>query len=329
MSAPEKAKIFFLRCRFLALPLLLALSDFSIRRSYLFSQSAKEFGIFFLSVFYEILFYAVIFFLLSRVKKLRTLLIGIFSAGLSVVLILLYGHYFYFGVLPNNASINFILDHVQDAFALTSASIHWYHGIIFMLLFIIIFFFTKLGTEAAASFSKKISYSSLALFLGISLVLNNNVRFHPDSYSITPNMLFAVNYVAQERLFGSQFEIRRGYVKRQFTILPKEKTVPAFNCLLLIGESVRGKNMHYNGYQRETTPFVDSLLSSGRSISFPRYAANCVSTQYAVPLILSGNFTAEKLPQPYIYDYLKSWTTAKTFFVSSQSMVVSQCKRVI
>jgi len=37
-------------------------------------------------------------------------------------------------------------------------------------------------------------------------------------------------------------------------------------------------------------------------------------------MILSGNYTIEKLNEPYLYDYVKSWTTASTFFFSSQSM---------
>lgn len=308
---------------YLALPLLFGLADFFIRRDYLLSQNAKEIALFPISVIYEIFFYFVLFFLFSLLKKLQTTAVVIFSAGLSFILVLVYGHFFYFGILPNNVSITFALNHYHDAYALTLASVHWYHATVFVILFLIIFSLTQKSIQAVAASSKKNITLAIVIFAGMTLLFSNNVRFHPDSYSFTPNTIFAVKYVVQERLLGSQFEIRRGYVKRQFSMKTREKNQPAYNCLLILGESVRGANMHYNGYERQTSPFVDSLVAAQQIIPFRKYFSNCVSTQYAVPMILSGNFTIEKLHQPYIYDYIKSWTTAKTFFISSQSMVVS------
>ncbi len=316
----KKISSHFIIC---SLPLFFCCADFAIRSEYLLSQNGKELLLFLVSIAYESLFYFTIFFFLSRIPKFKNFVIGFYSTFLSFVFIVVYGHFFYFGVLPNNVSINFVIDHYQDAYALTSASIHWHHLLIFLFLSAGIFFVSQKSVEIISSFSKKITYTVLVIFLGMTLSLSNNVRFHPDSYSFTPNTLFALKYVAQERLFGSQFEIRRGYVKRQFTIKERETIQPKFNCLIILGESARGMNMRYNGYERPTAPFVERMIAEKKIIPFKNYFANCVSTQYAVPMILSGNFTIEKLHQPYLYDYVKSWTTAKTFFISSQSMVVS------
>ncbi|MEW6060438.1 MAG: LTA synthase family protein [Bacteroidota bacterium] len=305
------------------LPVFLVVVDFFIRSQYLLAQSAKERALFLASAVYEWMFYFVCAFGFSFLQKTRSAIMLLYALFLSCVFILVYGHFFYFGTLPNNFSLNFVIDHSSNAYALISASIRWYHPVIVVVLAIGIYTVFRKSVSIVELMSKKITYTIVALFIGTSLVLNNNLRFHPDSYSFTPYTLFAIKYVIQERYFGSSFEIRRGYVKRLFSINSRTKIQPKFNCLFLIGESVRGLNLPYNGYRRQTFPFVDSLIAAKRVLPFKNHIANCVSTQYALPMIFSGCYTLDKLPLAYIYDYVHEWTTAKTFFISSQSMVRS------
>lgn len=305
------------------LPVFFTVVDFLFRSQYLLVQNAKERSLFLVSALYEWMFYFVCAFVFSSLQTMRSAAMLFYALFLSCIFVLVYGHFFYFGTLPNNFSLNFVIEHYRDAYALISASIRWYHPVIVALLTGGMYIVFQRSAIVVGLMSKKIKYTIVALFVGTSVVLNNNVRFHPDSYSLTPYTLFAVKYVIQERYFGSQFEIRRGYVKRLFSINNREKTRPKFNCLLIVGESVRGLNMRYNGYPRHTSPFVDSMIAAQRIIPFRNHISNCVSTQYALPMIFSGSYTLEKLPQPYIYDYAHKWTTAKTFFISSQSMVVS------
>lgn len=280
-------------------------------------------SLFFVSILYECTFYYTAYVFFSSLKKFRSMVILWYSIFLTLVFILVYGHFFYFGTLPNNFSINYVIDHYPDAYALTSASLHWYHFLIFLALTVGMYSIFQKSAAMIPSIPKKITYSVVVLFTAMTITLSNNVRFHPDSYSFTPNTLFAFKYVIQERYFNSKFEIRRGYVKRMFSIKGQKEIRPKYNCLVIVGESVRGLNMRFHGYPRTTTPFLDSMISMGKVIPFKNHISNCVSTQYAVPMILSGNFTLEKLHQPYVYDYVNRWTTAKTFFISSQSMVIS------
>ena len=301
-------------------PTIVFLMDFIIRFEYLKILNTTGFINYSLSFVYEALLYTFLLWLISFVKKSRKYVVLLFVVFITSLQLLVYGHYFYFGVLPNNYSINYLFDHFHDAFTLTVESLRMLYALIFLVLASIHFFAATFSLKEIQFISRKKGITIASLFLLMTLFFNNNLRFQPASYSFTPNTIFSFKYVLQERFFGGKFLIQNGYIQRKFEIKAAQNISVKYNVLLFISESVKRNNLHYNGYERETSPFIDSLIQAGKVIPFDNHFSNSVSTQFSVPIILSGNYTIEKLNQPYIYDYIKSWTDASTFFFSSQSM---------
>ena len=304
----------------LLFPFIVFLMDFIIRFKYIKILNTTGFINYSLSFVYEALLYTFLLWLISFVKKSRKYVVLLFVLFITSLQLLVYGHYFYFGVLPNNYSINYLFDHFHDAFTLTVESLRMLYALIFLVLATIHYFAATFSLKEIQFISRKKGIGIASVLLLMTLFFNNNVRFQPASYSFTPNTIFSFKYVLQERFFGGKFLIQNGYVQRKFEIKEREKIPAKYSVLLFISESVKRNNLHYNGYEKETSPFIDSLISVGKVIPFLNHFANSVSTQFSVPIILSGNYTIEKLNQPYVYDYIKSWTNTSTFFFSSQSM---------
>lgn len=294
--------------------------DFITRFEYLKILNTTGFINYSLSFVYEALLYTFLLWLISFVKKSRKYVVLLFVVFITSLQLLVYGHYFYFGVLPNNYSINYLFDHFHDAFTLTVESLRKVYILIFLALASIHFFAVSFSLKEIQLLSRKKGIIVASFFLLMTLFFNNNVRFQPASYSFTPATIFSMKYVLQERFFGGKFLIQNGYIQRKFEIKERGKIPAKYNVLLFISESVKRNNLHYNGYDRATSPFIDSMITVGKVIPFYNHFSNSVSTQFSVPIILSGNYTIEKLNEPYIYDYVKAWTNAATFFFSSQSM---------
>lgn len=250
----------------------------------------------------------------------RTVFIAAAAYVLSLIQLTVYGHYFYFGVLPNPYSINYFIDHNSDSLSLMLSSVTWMHAAVFLLLSSIQYQLLRLSLRGCDAVPVRYRISVLGIFLACVIVFNNNVRFAPASYSITPATLFSVKYALQERWFGSTFELHHGYMRRRFEIADRPRVNAKWNCVLFLSESVRKRSFSAYGYGRPTTPFLDSMVNAGAIIRFDHHVSNAVSTQYSVPMLLSGDFTIAKVDHPFIYDYLKKRTDARTYFFTSQSM---------
>ncbi len=301
-------------------PLLIYVIDFITRYKYLKILDTTGLVNFSLSFVYEALFYTFLLWLISFFAKPRKAVVVLFVVFITVLQLLVYAHYFYFGVLPNNYSINYLFDHFHDTLTLTVESLRKVYALIFIALASIHFFAASFSLKEIQFISNKKGIAIASVLLLMTLFFNNNVRFQPASYSFTPNTIFSLKYVLQERFFGGKFLIQNGYVQRKFEIKERKKIPAKYNVLLFISESVKRNDLHYNGYEKETSSFIDSLIRAEKVIPFLNHFSNSVSTQFSVPMILSGNYTIEKLNEPYVYDYIKSWTDATTFFFSSQSM---------
>jgi len=301
-------------------PALLLLADLIIRFSYLKVLEPSLLIHFALSFIFDTVFYFSLLWLVSLLPGRKMIALGILVFSITITQMITYGHYFYFGVLPNPYSINYFIEHSADSMSLISSSIRWFHVFVFFALFSSQFYLLRNALNGVTTLSSRIQYSIVGFFIVVAVVFNNNVRFAPASYSITPATIFSVKYVLQERWFNSSFELRKGYVRRRFEIAERPTIAARYNVILFISESVRKKDFSSYGYERKTTPFLDSLIASGSAIQFHHHVSNAVSTQYSVPMIFSGNFTIEKTDQPFVYDYIHRWTNAKTLFFTSQSM---------
>ena len=303
-----------------ALPILIFIVDLILRWDFFSVAESDSILLFSFSFFYELIFYTTIFFLISKSKRYKFILILIFSTFLILFQIIVYEHYNYFGVTLNNYSLNFFLKHPLEAFSLTASSINLIHILIFFGVILFYFFLINKSVRILEILSKKFIKIVLFSFFLLTAVFQNNVRFSSASYSFTPSNLFSIVYVIRENLFDENFLVHRGYVKRKFEIKDKIISEPKYNFLIILSESVRKNNYSAYNYNRKTTPFLDELIKNNSVILFKNHFSNSVSTQYSNPILLSGNFTLERLNHPFIYDYLKKWLQINTFFFSPQAM---------
>ncbi len=303
-----------------ALPTFVVILDLLIRFPYLRILELSVLQHYLYSYLFEWTFSFMIVWLISFSARSRTAVLAATAVVLSLCQLIVYGHYFYFGVLPNPYSINYCIDHTSDSLSLIISGVTWVHAVIFVNLVIIHSILLRLALKGCDTIPAKYRWAFAGCFLGCFIVFNNNVRFAPASYSVTPATLFSLKYTLQERWSGAAMEVHHGYMRRRFDVAERPHIRSQYNCILFISESLRKKNVSSYGYNRNTTPFIDSMISAGSVVRFHHHVSNAVSTQYSVPMILSGDFTIDKIDHPFIYDYLKWWTDARTYFFTSQSM---------
>ncbi|NUN69370.1 MAG: sulfatase-like hydrolase/transferase [Bacteroidetes bacterium] len=303
-----------------SVPLLITVMDLVIRYPYLRLLDWSTFQHFPVSFLFEWLTVCVIVQLLAKTGRFQKYAIFAVAALISVVQVAAYGHFFYFGILPNPYAINYLIDHSADSLSLIRSSADWKHAVWFLALTGVLFVLLHRSVQAIRPVPVLHRRIILGLFIGAAVVFNNNVRFAPASYSFTPATVFSLKYALQERWFGRTFDLRGGYMRRRFTLEDTTRGTASYNCILFISESVRKRSMSAYGHRRPTTPFLDSLAGSGAALLFRRHVTNAVSTQYSVPMMLSGLFTVRKDDVPYIYDHVRNRTDARTYFFTSQSL---------
>jgi len=74
-------------------------------------------------------------------------------------------------------------------------------------------------------------------------------------------------------------------------------TTQAWNVLLVTVDSLRADRVGYNGYARNTTPFLDSLADDG--VFFRRAYSPSSHTREAVPSILTGTYPSRAVTRRY------------------------------
>jgi glucan phosphoethanolaminetransferase (alkaline phosphatase superfamily) len=296
------------------------IADLAIRYSYLRVLPPALLQHFLYSFIFEWMLCFLISWLIAAVWRQRISFIVIPAALLSVIQLTVYGHYFYFGVLPNPYSITYMIDRSADSFSLIASSVTWMHVVLFVLATAVHTGFLFAGVRGMESVPVTYRRAIAGVFAAVILVFNNNVRFAPASYSVSPATIFSVKYAVQDRWLHSGMELDRGNMRRRFEIAERPRVKTNYNCILFISESLRKRNFSSYGYSRETTPFIDSMMAAGSVIRFHHHMTNAVSTRYSVPMILSGAFSIAGSDRPFIYDYLQRWTDAKSYFFTSQSM---------
>lgn len=303
----------------LGLPTLLLCIDLAFRFDFIAGLPFKKSKYIALSYIFEILACSSLILLVCRVRHRLALsaLLGIFAAA---ALTIIYSHYAYFKVLPNVFSLSFMFDNLENTLVIAFDTIGWLHALSFVVGALILTFLIWFSLRYAPQVCWKTSVVIFMVTIACGLLVNNNVRFHPSSFTGVTNTLFSMKYFTQKRFFDSEVFLRSGNMQRRFEMVEHKVTQNDISCLLVVTESVRRRNLSYYGYERETSPFVRSLVDEGRIVVFPRHYANTNSTDYSLPMIMSGVFATEKLNIPYAYDYLKVWAGMQTFFFTAQSM---------
>ena len=300
------------------LPSLIFIIDFIFRISFLSNMKSAYILAYIVSYIFEITAFYFIF-LLQKTIRLRfiTLLLSVLFAFFQLSI---YSHYLYFGIIPNFFSINFMMNDINYTKILFYNNINLFHIIILIFLSAFYFIISEYFLNLVKIIKKRVSLIMVSILCISGLIINNNVKRHPGNFGAISNTLFTVFYVIQQNVFNSTFKIKKGAIKREFAIKNIKKTSKDFNILLIISESIRHENLHYYGYHRKNTPFIDSLIDNKSVILFENHYSNTNSTGASIPCILSGTIKKDNDPSSiFVYDYLKNWTNLKTFLLSSHS----------
>lgn len=304
----------------LLMPVFITSVDVYFRAGYLAVMEPRGWTNYIISFFFELLFTFAVFKTLSLLRVKAKLLLPLPALLAAALLITVYGHYHYFGVLPNDYSLNYSIEHFDDTKTLIIESITPGYVLAYILVSALFLLLCSASLRAVRRAGKKATITAAVLFAAMLFFLNNNVRFNPASYSYSASTIFTVKYFLQKKYFGGDFQLERGYVKRQFTLPKREQRSLPFNIILVLSESVQRNNLQYYGYHRPTAPFIDSMARANQVIVFDRHFSNAVSTQFCMPILFSGIYAIDKVNTPYVYDFIKEWTDARTFFFSSQAM---------
>ena len=133
------------------------------------------------------------------------------------------------------------------------------------------------------------------------------------------------NFIRSLVGYGSSKILEHGR-RRENIVSPPEISFPQNNIVLVIDESVRGDHLSLNGYERETTPYLDKLAEEkllanwGISVS----GSTCSISSYN--LLITG-MTPEMLPDidgkrwnmPSLYQFAKAMKYKTHFFDGQRS----------
>ncbi len=300
------------------LPSLGFLIDLIIRFSFLSGMKIGLVPGYLVSFIFELAIFYFVFLLLKALNsKIATFLISLIF---TIIQLVCFGHYFYYGAIPNSFSIDFTFSDFKYAGIVIVGSLSWIDVVAIFALAIAYSFAINFLLGFVKKTHKLVSVSAIVLFSLSALILNSNVKKHPGNFGVISNTFFTSGYVIKNRLLHEPADYKPDYVRREVKVRERIKTKPKYNVVFVLSESVRQKSIHYYGYQRDNSPFLDSLVKNKKVIPFTRHFSNTNITRFSVPYIMSGAITKLNNPKSvFISDYLKNWLDINTYYYSAQS----------
>jgi glucan phosphoethanolaminetransferase (alkaline phosphatase superfamily) len=153
----------------------------------------------------------------------------------------------------------------------------------------------------------------VALLLSYSVIYRTTgaTQTRPTFFKMLNTCIF---YAANKLYYG-----KREVLERKPTELSKYK-----NIILIVDESIGGKYLSINGYERETTPYLKSIEKSFANLGLASSGGNCSSKSN---LILMSGIQLDALPdkeneslkEPSIFQYAKN-AGYTTHYISGQSI---------
>ena len=151
----------------------------------------------------------------------------------------------------------------------------------------------------------------LALFLAYSITYKTT-----GATQSRPNLIKMINtsiYYASNRLYYGKREV----LKEKATSEEKYQ-----NIILIVDESIGGKYLSINGYEKETTPYLKSIKEHFINLGLASSGANCSAKSNLI--LMSGIQLADlpdkehkALKKPTIFQYAKN-AGYKTHYISGQ-----------
>lgn len=202
------------------------------------------------------------------------------------------------------------------------------HGIGVLLLFLLfMFFFSRLPDflflfrlrENPATLGARAKRIGLA-FLGY-LLLCQAVAKGSTPLLLTAETSYLYNYLTLKfSMAGPGFtDPAAAFQQRAEDALPAFQPRRGLNVLFVLNESLRADHLSLFGYERKTTPVMDSLY--GKAVLFPYAVSNTAVTQTSLEALFTGLYTwpvdTAARTAPLLWYYLKKGGF-QTFYIGSQ-----------
>ena len=206
-----------------------------------------------------------------------------------------------------------------DAFALDALKAYTssIESALYILAFIFLFVFIL--RRIIVKKSMFICKIRILFFFLLSLLLAYSITYKTTGATQTrPNLIKMINtsiYYASNRLYYGEREV----LTKNATSKEKYK-----NIILIVDESIGGKYLSINGYEKETTPYLKSIKEHFINLGLASSGANCSAKSN---LILMSGIQLEDLPdkehkalkKPTIFQYAKN-AGYKTHYISGQGI---------
>ncbi len=272
---------------------------------YIFKYNKKGIIAMFLSIGIQFLLY----FILSKViYKLRykSILIGLYLCFLTICFLISSTGKFYWREIP---TVNLIFDTVLQDFSLLNKSpFPWQMigCIVFLILSLIIFVNFRLQKNNQITIPNTILYViSLFILINYSLLYYKNITHNKWAYR---------DIIGEDPVLGIFKNARNNpnnYVNAISLDTNYNKLIlkpDAPNVIIIICDALRNDHLSMNGYNRPTSPFLDSIVqNSCNSYISPFHTSSCTSTFCGVISTLYGvNYELLKSSNLGIHDLLHS-----------------------
>lgn len=316
---------------FLLVPFQLILTDIIVRFHIISNFPDDAFQIYILSAVLSILiakgFEGLLFSLhANKYPKSYTVFLSVISLYYALTLAVTTSYFLSNQLMPNYYTIEFMVNEPENAWTLFRDTTKWYHmiGIGTQTAFVGFLFHTSVVNRSSVLRWKwyfKLLHAGL-IITGLN-VINNNVRDLDQCFVSDVNNAAHIIRRGYNNLTGRDEVGGTGILARNPVKLTATSENPGFNILIIINESLRWQNMSLYGYDRKTTPFLDSLKKHNNDelFVFKRPWSNASTTVLSVPGIVSGITPAEPSVRlhtvPLFWDYAKS-AGYETFFISPQ-----------
>lgn len=243
-----------------------------------------------------------------RPKWLQNLLFILISLFITIALISSLGYRDYFGNIPTIFTFQLLI--LEPAEAIVSAQNEFSALKIFtiLLVWLSIFLFFRRCRTVPFKCAKIPLISYLLLFAGSWAVLNNQVRFVDQCFTLDTNILITAGKMVQNRFSHKQFN-RTGMHAGTRPKFTSSGTKPGFNVLVIVNESMRAKDFPLNDTTKTQMP---ELLKRYRQqpqdyFIFPNAYGTATTTMVAYPTTISGaNSQTEVLAMhklPLLWNY--------------------------
>ncbi|MBL8029086.1 MAG: sulfatase-like hydrolase/transferase [Fibrobacteres bacterium] len=312
----------------ITVPLLLVAVDVTFRHNVVFYFTVKEYLFYAVSFLFSIFIYLHVLQLLQYLKA-RTgnrfiLFVAVFGFSLiyAVLIVLTYGYYLSVGVMPNYFTFEFILQEGYNALIIARDSFTIGMTVLLLLAIAIISALIIISIKNFAfkwTLLRRMTIGTITIIL--LFVFNNNVRFVDQCFVPDVNSLSFIGRNFYNMRWAPKLG-SSGLLARNRHALNEKHNNPGFNLLLIVGESLRSRNMSLYGYPIETTPFLSKLKNDNPDelFVFERHYTNSTATLLSYPTFHHGispiQSSALFHSSPTLFEYAKTMNYS-TFLVSS------------